>query len=247
MSWLVVASVCGGLSALMAVVGPAAAMGRTNPAEGGRATVGGSLLRGREGSMARPWRLVGAGLASLGITALVPGVTGLLVAALLGVAVFVLAGQWVRPDPELDLLRRELPRTLDLLAVCIESGAPMPTAVRVVGPTCPRATRELLRGVGASLELGRSGAEAWQPLADHAVWGEAARDLARSARSGTSVEEGLRIHADEARRRRHEVATAAARAVGVKSVVPLMVCFLPAFVLVGVVPLIAGLMQSFFG
>ena len=38
-----------------------------------------------------------------------------------------------------------------------------------------------------------------------------------------------------------------ARKVGVRSVVPLMACFLPAFILVGVVPIVAGLLRDFFG
>jgi hypothetical protein len=46
--------------------------------------------------------------------------------------------------------------------------------------------------------------------------------------------------ADDQRRRSHAEVEARARAVGVKAALPLGVCLLPAFILVGVVPLVAG-------
>ena len=42
-------------------------------------------------------------------------------------------------------------------------------------------------------------------------------------------------------------AQARARRAGVSSVMPLMVCFLPAFLLIGVVPIIAGAALHLFG
>lgn len=86
--------------------------------------------------------------------------------------------------------------------------------------------------------------QAWLELADVDAWGPVARDVARSARSGTSLVEVLHVHADEARLVAQEQALKRARTAGVRSVVPLMVCFLPAFVLVGVVPIIAGLLEG---
>jgi pilus assembly protein TadC len=59
--------------------------------------------------------------------------------------------------------------------------------------------------------------------------------------------DGLRAHADDARTEARDAAVKAARTVGVRSVVPLMTCFLPAFVLVGVVPIIASLLGDLLG
>ena len=67
-----------------------------------------------------------------------------------------------------------------------------------------------------------------------------ARDLARCAESGTAVALILEVHATEARARARAQREAAARTVGVRSVLPLVCCFLPAFVLVGVVPIVAA-------
>lgn len=54
------------------------------------------------------------------------------------------------------------------------------------------------------------------------------------------------MHAEDARQESRDQALKQARTVGVRSVIPLMACFLPAFVLIGVVPIIAGLIQGFF-
>ena len=142
---------------------------------------------------------------------------------------------------------RELPETLELLAVCLEAGAPMTNAIATVAEVSPPATAAILHGIDAQLQVGRDPQDAWGSLADHPDWGPPARDAARSARSGTSLVECLRVHADEARRRRREQETKRARSVGVKSVQPLALCFLPAFVLVGVVPLVASLLGTFAG
>ena len=142
---------------------------------------------------------------------------------------------------------RELPETLDLLAVCLEAGAPMTNAIATVAEVSPSATAAILHGIDAQLQVGRDPQDAWGSLAGHPDWGPPARDAARSARSGTSLVECLRVHADEARRRSREQETKRARSVGVESVQPLALCFLPAFVLIGVVPLVASLLGTFTG
>lgn len=157
-------------------------------------------------------------------------------------AVTVVALGWVRvTHPAHERLRRELPTTLELIAACVEAGSPPAVAIDVVAGVVAPTTRDYLTRISARLRIGVPAAEAWLAEVDHPVWGGVARDLARTAKSGTAVESALRVHAEEMRRRSHEQATRAARAVGVKSVMPLMICFLPAFIAVGIVPIIAGL------
>ena len=60
-----------------------------------------------------------------------------------------------------------------------------------------------------------------------------------------AVAEVLEVHAAEARALRRARREMAARTVGVRSVLPLVCCFLPAFILVGVVPIIAATLGSF--
>ncbi|MFT3887922.1 MAG: type II secretion system F family protein [Arachnia sp.] len=144
-------------------------------------------------------------------------------------------------------LTRELPEALDLLAACLEAGLPTRAALDAVARASPQETKTLLQRVAAQLRLGRAGGLAWRELADHEVWGAVAGDLARAERSGLAVADTLRAHAEDARAAAREAAVTTARTVGVRSVMPLMCCFLPAFVLVGVVPIVASLLADFLG
>lgn len=154
---------------------------------------------------------------------------------------------WLEREPErrrARLLVVQLPGCLDLLSAALAAGVPLRTAVRHVAELAPGPSAGLLRGVLGHLDIGRSDAQAWSTLRGHPVWGPAARDLARCADSGAAVSEVLNVHACEARARRRAQREAGARTVGVRSVLPLVCCFLPAFVLVGVVPIIAATVGS---
>lgn len=144
-------------------------------------------------------------------------------------------------------LVRELPDALEFLAVCLEVGLPMSRAVATVAAVSPADTRSVLDEVAGQMALGRAGPLAWADLKGHEVWGRAAADIARAERSGTSLVAVLKLHADDARQEAHDAATKRARTVGVRSVIPLMACFLPAFVLIGVVPILGELLRDFFG
>lgn len=144
-------------------------------------------------------------------------------------------------------LREQLPDALGFLAAVLEAGAPVGAAVRTVAEVSPEPTRALLTRTAAASGLGLEEGGAWASLAGHPVWGRVARDIARSARSGTALVEALRAHAERARQAERDRAIKEARTVGVRSVLPLMVCFLPAFVLIGVVPIIVGLLQDLIG
>ena len=103
---------------------------------------------------------------------------------------------------------------------------------------------EDLGGVVALVELGSSDANAWRTLHDHPQFGPAADDLARSVDSGILVVEALRQHAIRARQTRQAALQVRARAVGVQTVLPLMVCFIPSFLLLGVVPSVVSALTA---
>ncbi len=142
---------------------------------------------------------------------------------------------------------RGIPEALDLLAACLEAGLPLSAGVAIVGEATPGPTGEALGRVAARFRLGHLGAQAWEAADGHPGWAEVGREMARAERSGISLAPTLRDLAEDARREAADRALAGARRVGVRSVVPLMVCFLPAFVLVGVVPIIAGLLAGLVG
>jgi pilus assembly protein TadC len=68
--------------------------------------------------------------------------------------------------------------------------------------------------------------------------------MARAQRSGAPVVAAVERLSDELARRSRAEVEDRARAVGVRAAVPLGVCLLPAFLLLGIVPLVVGLARS---
>lgn len=239
---VLLAALVAGLALWLLVPHPAAGLGRLRERDGSRRRG----WAGRAG--ARPLRqrlLAGLGGGAL-VALLLPGTAGLLLGAVTGVGTALGLGL-LPARPVTGALTAQLPEALEFLAVCLDAGQPVSRAVTAVASISPPQTRLLLEGVGAQLALGRAGPDAWQELRAHPVWGRVAADIARAEHSGTGLAAVLRLHAEEARAEAADAAVKAARRVGVRSVVPLMACFLPAFILVGVVPIIAGLLRDFFG
>lgn len=132
----------------------------------------------------------------------------------------------------------------DLLAACLRAGLPADTAVRAVVPTCPVRLAEPLRHAADLLAMGAEPATAWAPAVPGAAVPEfeaLARLARRSARSGSSLAAAVGELAEEHRAVVEEAATARAERAAVLIGGPLGLCFLPAFVCLGIVPVIVGL------
>ncbi len=191
-------------------------------------------------------RLVAA-TASGSVGWLLAGLVGSGVSAAVAPACAALGWWWFgRLEPQIVRRQRvaeadDLPITLDMVAACLEAGAPLRAAVRQVADLAPVGTSGTLARLDVAVRLGVDEPAAWSALVDDPVWGAAARDVVRSLQTGVPAREVLREHAAEARAAGHNARLARARAVGVWSALPLMVCFLPAFLLLGVVPIVAGL------
>jgi len=154
----------------------------------------------------------------------------------------------VRADRE--RLAADLPLALDLLAACLAGGAPLTEAVRAVACAVPGPCGARLGRVAAALEVGSPPGEAWSALAPGPDWGSVGQDelasaavraLARSGDGGAPVAAAVARLAAEAREAGRARGQAAAERAGVLAVAPLGLCFLPAFVLLGIVPVLAGL------
>lgn len=197
----------------------------------------------------RPRGLASGGLA-LAVVLWAPGLgwLGMVLAAVAGAATYLLLGR-VTPA---GAARRQaelvaaLPQVCDLLAVAIESGLPLRRAVEVVAPAVGGVAGGVLDGVIARVRLGGSEAEAWAELEHEPALQTIAREVSRTVASGLGLAPLLRELAVEARRAAAAAALVKARQVGVRSVLPLMCCFLPAFVLLGVVPILGGIISTVF-
>lgn len=141
----------------------------------------------------------------------------------------------------------DAPHALDLLAACVAAGMPVRLAGRVVVEAFDGPVAEDLGRVLALAELGVPESDAWRSLSSHPQLGPAASDLARSVESGTLLVEALGRHAAAAREARRTTLVVQARSVGVRSVLPLMTCFIPAFLLLGVVPTVVSALVAALG
>ncbi len=140
---------------------------------------------------------------------------------------------------------REIAIACDLLGVGLASGLPLRAALRMVVTELDTAATGALRRTLSEVDLGVDEEAAWRTLADEPGWGPVARDVARSVRSGMGLSGLLVEHARRARAEAHAQALVRARQAGVRGVMPLVLCYLPAFMLLGVVPLLGTFAGEF--
>lgn len=137
---------------------------------------------------------------------------------------------------------------LDIFAVCLLAGMAVPAAARAAARCAPPALAATLRRAADLLALGADPAKAWAPSADIGDQGLALVRLAvRSAASGTALADGVAELASTARHDARQAAAAAAERAAVLIAGPLGLCFLPAFICLGVVPVVVGLAADVFG
>jgi Flp pilus assembly protein TadB len=129
----------------------------------------------------------------------------------------------------------------DLLAACLRAGLPVPPAVRAVAAGLPGPAGSALRRTAELLALGAAPEQAWQPTLDCPDTARLATVARRSGRSGTALAASLTTLAEEERAGARELAEARAQRAGVLITGPLGLCFLPAFLVIGVVPVVIGL------
>ncbi|MEV4758217.1 type II secretion system F family protein [Micromonospora sp. NPDC049559] len=136
----------------------------------------------------------------------------------------------------------DLPLAADLLAAALRAGAPVDRAVAAVAEAVGGPLGERLRRVGRILLLGGGPEEAWSQLAPVAGGERLGTAAVRSAASGAALAGALGRLADDLRADRATAAEADARRAGVLIVLPLGLCFLPAFILAGLVPVIVAVL-----
>jgi Flp pilus assembly protein TadB len=128
----------------------------------------------------------------------------------------------------------------DLLAACLRSGLPVAVAVRAVAAQVPGQAAVDLRTVADRLALGADPREAWQ-VAESSPVHVLARAAYRSAHTGASLARVAEEAAAEVRASALDVVAARGQRAGVLITGPLGLCFLPAFLALGVVPVVMGL------
>lgn len=211
-------------------------------------TVPGAAAAGPARS-ARARRWLVAAVAGTSVAVAWAGPAGLVAgAAVAVVATRVLARSESAAQRRLRLRRAEdLPGALDLICVCLRAGLPVSRALTHVAAALDGPLHDDIATICALHDLGADARAAWSELTEDPVLAPVARSMARAGASGSALATALSGVAEQCRGELQERSEVAARRVGVFVLAPLGLCFLPAFVCLGVVPTILGIADTVLG
>jgi hypothetical protein len=184
--------------------------------------------------------LVGSRSVVRSAVAVVGGLPGLAV-GVAGAAVAVLAPArtghtGIEPD--------DVAVVVDLIAGCLAAGIALPNALDAAAVASGNRLPAACRAVAGALRAGTPPRQAWQWWLDDPWLAPVARTAVRTSATGAAAAADLRRTATRLRARRRATARRRMSQATVWLVVPLGLCFLPAFVLVAVVPMVVGLLPS---
>ncbi len=191
----------------------------------------------------RPWPRVLAGFGAAALLVGLFGTVGVLAAVGVGAFLWVRARR-ARQRPERLPVTDDLPVLIGLVASGIRAGATVPACLTAVSGAARGGLGAELAAVSERLRLGSEPVLAWQRSALPEPLVEVGRDLARAAETGAPVADLLDRHVTDLRRELKVRTTARIERLGVLVVAPLGLCFLPAFILIGVVPMAAELLST---
>lgn len=185
-------------------------------------------------------------LAFVGAWVFLGGVVGIVGAVVAAAAAWNVLGRAESPAVRRrrEELERDLPTAVHLLGACLGAGAAITGALEAVAAALPGAVAEELGRVSHRLALGADPLEVWRELAGHPQLRPLGRAMARAHQSGASVRDAIEGLAGELSAQSRAGTDALARSVEVRAAAPLGVCFLPAFLLLGVVPMVAGVFSA---
>ncbi|SEH60467.1 Type II secretion system (T2SS), protein F [Mycolicibacterium rutilum] len=154
------------------------------------------------------------------------------------------AGRSASPRPEAPEPNDPLAfaSSLDVFAACLQSGMAVSAAASATVPTAPPALVAVLGRAADLLALGSDPSTAWSTPTEVDRHVDALLRLARrSAASGTALAQGITELAERSRDEAADAARAAGERASVLIAGPLGLCYLPAFLCLGIVPVVAGL------
>jgi len=186
------------------------------------------------------WVAVGAlgtGVLAFAVSGVVAGAVVAAVAAVAGVVAMrrFRAGGGAPSDTA------ELAGRWELLAICLEAGLPVASALSATAAPLAGSTGTLLRRVAGLLELGADPADAWRVVADTPALATFARAAGRSAGTGAALAQVARVEGTRIRAELVDTAQERAQRAAVHITGPLGLCFLPAFLVLGIAPVVVGL------
>lgn len=188
----------------------------------------------------RAVQMVGAFCVAIGALALGGPVVGGVVALGLAPLTAGLLGR-LAERPARSRADASLALALDLAAVALRSGQTVASALVLSAPALTGPVAAEWRRVAGLLSLGADPDQAWVALAQDPALASVAVAARRSAASGARLARAFAQLAVDTRAGLRVAAVARANRAGVFAMAPLGLCFLPAFVCLGIVPTVVGI------
>jgi Flp pilus assembly protein TadB len=203
-------------------------------------------LKPREQALLRRLRPPLAMVAFAGGWAMFGGWIGWAAGVAAAVAVWVVLGR--TEDPAVvrrrEQLLSDLPVGVDLLASCLDAGSAPESSLVVVSRALGGPVGEEFLAIHHRLEIGVDPVQVWRGVAQQQELAPLGRAVGRAHETGAPVGRAVHQLADELRARARAEVETRARSIEVKAAAPLGLCLLPAFVVLGVVPMVVGVFSA---
>lgn len=144
-------------------------------------------------------------------------------------------------EPPKKLHPMHIAADIELFAACVESGLALHIATSVVAEAAANDTASVWQAVSQLEAVGIADREAFRGMRAHEGFAELAAIIESARHSGARIAPRCRELAANLRADATDHARAAAERAGVLIALPLAVCFLPAFIVLGLAPVVISL------
>jgi len=195
-------------------------------------------------------RIVGIKVVLAGLSALLLLLIGNTVAALVvGVLLFFLPDYWVLTirDKRQAAMQSAVADVIDQMTICVEAGLGFDAALARVATTTEGPLTDELRHTISDIRAGVPRAQALRTLADRAQIAEIRQmvtALLQAQKHGVPIAQTLRTQSAEMRMKRKQRTEEKAAKLTVKMVFPIVLCFVPVFLIVTAGPAFLSLGHS---
>ena len=162
---------------------------------------------------------------------------------------FFLPDYWVvsMRDKRQTAMQADAADTIDQLTICVEAGLGFDAALARVATTTEGPLTDELRHTISDIQAGVPRAQALRALADRAQIVEIRQlvtALLQAQKHGVPMAETLRIQSAEMRLKRKQRTEEKAAKLTVKMLFPIIVCFMPVFMIISVVPALISVFRA---
>jgi tight adherence protein C len=195
-------------------------------------------------------RIIGIKISAAGLAGLLLLVNGQVLGAVIAAGVFFfLPDYWVvsLKEKRQVLIQADAADTIDQLTICVEAGLGFDAALSRVAATTEGPLSDELRHTISDIQAGVPRAQALRALSDRAQVIEIRQlvtALLQAQKHGVPMAETLRIQSSEMRLKRKQRTEEKANKLTVKMLFPIIVCFMPVFMIISVVPALISVFRA---